>query len=135
MKELAEKLRRVESLLSDANGPFDLFGLFLREDSVDVWDLLVAASWLDPGKLVALRKIATKVQEELGADELTKISRIVIIEETNPALAAVQQAVSVEHGLAEIQNTTFFGLMIRHAFVITARRRLPPSQALQQAGG
>ena len=135
MKEIAEKLRKVERSLSDANGPFDLFALFLREDSAEVWDLLVAASWLNPNKLVALRDIAENVKAELGADELTKLSRIVIIEESNPALAAVQQAISIEHGLSEIQGSVFFGLMIRHAFVITSRRRPSPNQALQQTGG
>jgi len=135
MREIAEKLRKVERALSDVNGPFDLFALFLREDSADVWDLLVAASWLNPNKLVALRDIAEKVKAELGADELTKLSRIVIIEESNPALAAVQQAISIEHGLSEIQSSVFFGLMIRHAFVITSRRPPPPTQALQQMGG
>lgn len=135
MREIAEKLRTVEKALSDANGPFDLFALFLREDSADVWDLLVAAPWLNPDKLLALREIATRVQEELGPDELTKISRIVIIEENNPALAAVQRAIDVEHGLAELQSSMFFGLMIRHAFVITSRQGPPPDQALRQTGG
>ena len=58
MKAIAEKLRRVERALSDENGPFELFALFLREDSTGVWELLVSASWLDPNLLVALRTIA-----------------------------------------------------------------------------
>jgi len=72
---------------------------------------------------------------KLTPDELTKLSKIVIIEESNPALEAVQRATSVEHGLAEVRDSVFFDLPIRHAYIITSRRDQPPSQPVQQPGG
>jgi hypothetical protein len=51
-----------------------------------------------------------------------KLSRIVIIDSANPALGALQQAIHVEHGTAEIRDSNFFGLQIKHAFLITSKR-------------
>ena len=55
-------------------------------------------------------------------DDLSKLSRIAIIEQTNPALGAIQSAFHVEHGMAEVQSSNFFGLQIKHAYIITARK-------------
>ena len=43
MREQVEKLQNVEKNLSESKGQFELFALFLREDSPDKWDLLSAA--------------------------------------------------------------------------------------------
>ena len=61
------------------------------------------------------------------------LSRIVIIESTNPALEALQQAIHVEHGTAEIRDSNFFGLQIKHAYLVTCRQlqEQAPNQRLQ----
>ena len=122
MKALVEKLRKLEQEVATEKGPFQLFALFLREDAPDVWDLLVSAPWIEADKGAALRYLAIKLNESATPQELTILSRIVIIEQANPALAAMQSAMNVEHGSAEIQGSNFFGLQIKHAFVITSRR-------------
>lgn len=123
MKEIVKKLRKIESDLSTAKGPFDLFGLFLREDAPDVWDLLVAGSWIEQNKADALREISTTLQQQLTPSELTKLSRVVIIDDTNPALHAIAAALGVEHGTASVKDSNFFGLAIKEAFIITSRTR------------
>jgi hypothetical protein len=138
MKDLAEKLRRLERTLSDEKGPFSLFALFLREDAPDVWDLVVAAKWIEDDRPVALADISKRVRDSLRSDEITKISRVVVVERTDPALKAIASAMSIEHGLAEVANSTFFGLAIRHAFIITADLNPPLNKVLQRtaaAGG
>jgi len=122
MNAFAEKIRLVEQRISEEKGPFLLFALFLREDSPDLWDLLVSAEWIDKNKATALRFITQKLREVATEQELMKLSRIAIIEQSHPALGAVQSALNVEHGLAEIQNSNFFGLQIKHAFIVTSRR-------------
>lgn len=122
MKAFVEKLRVIERDLSTEDGPFLLFALFLREDPADYWDLLVAAPWMEADKGKALRSIASKLQAAAAPDELAKLSRIVIVEDTAPALAAIQSAISVEHGLTEIKDSSFNGLKIKHAYVITSQR-------------
>lgn len=122
MKETIDKFREIESSLSEEKGEFNLFALFLREDSANKWDLLVSAEWIEGNKSESLQIISQKIQEHLEKKELVNLSRIVLIEDDNPALEAFHRAISVEHGSAEIQESTFFGLQIKHAIVITSRR-------------
>lgn len=130
MKAFVEKLLQIEKRLSKEKGPFLLFALFLRDDSPDLWDLLVSAAWIDKDKSTALRLISQRLHDIASPDEIVKLSRIVMIEKSNPALGAVQSAVHVEHGIEEIQSSNFFGLQIKHAFVITSRKDTRQGAAL-----
>lgn len=138
MRRIAEKLRRLEGTLSTENGPFNLFALFLREDAPNVWDLVVAAKWIEDDKPAALADISRRVRDALRADEITKISRVVVVDRADPALKAIASAMPVEHGISEVASSTFFGLAIRQAFIITAELDPPPKKALLRtavAGG
>jgi hypothetical protein len=132
MKKLVEKLIEGEMSMSQKKGTFHLFALFLREDSPDKWDLVVAAPWIDKDKEAALKYIAQNIQKSLEKDELLKISRIVMIDEGNPALSALQRAFRTEHSLTEIKNSNFFGLQIKHAFIITSKRNGDPKPNTEQ---
>lgn len=122
MKELVEKLTTIEKETSAERGEYDLFALFPREDASNKWDILVSASWINDNKADALKYLAQKIQKAFTPEELFQISRIVIIERNNPALPALQQSIIIEHGAAEIKDSNFFGLQIKHAFLITSRR-------------
>jgi hypothetical protein len=122
MKEIVDKLVKVEQEMAAERGAFLLFALFLREDAPDVWDLVVASSWIAADRAGSLRYISEKIGSVLDPKELLKLSRIVLIELDNPALSALQQAVHVEHGTAEVKDSDFFGLRIKHAYLITSRR-------------
>lgn len=126
MKVLVEKLRTIEQRLSQEKGEFLLFALFLREDSPDVWDLLVSAPWIEKDKPQALRTIVQNVRREFTDQEMVLLSRVVLIEESNPALGAVQSAIHIVHGSIEVQNSNFFGLQIVHAYIITSQRDAQP---------
>lgn len=121
MKDFVNRLVEIERALSEEKGRFNLFALFLREDA-PTWDLLIAAPWADKGKPSTLKSIAQKLQKSLNKSELLMLSRIVIVDQGHPALAAIQKAIRIEHGRAEIINSTFFGLQIKFAYVITSRR-------------
>jgi hypothetical protein len=122
MNELAEKLRSLEPQIASEQGPFALFALFLRDNAPDLWDLLVSAPWIEVDKGSALRYIVSKLKEAITAAELTSLSRVVIIDGNNPALNAIHSAIHVEHGIAEVQESIFFGLRIKHAYIITSKR-------------
>lgn len=122
MKDIIEKLIRAEKEMAAEKGAFSLFVLLLREDAPDVWDLVVASPWIAEDKSSALRYISNKVSSVLEPNELVKLSRIVLIERDNPALAAFQRVAHVEHGIVEVKDSDFFGLRMKHAFLITSRR-------------
>ena len=123
MKEIAEKLKIQEQIMATEKGPFDLFALFLREDAPGKWDLVVAAEWIEKDKSTALKYIASNVQQVLTSEELIQLSRIAIIDESNPALDAFHKAVNIEHSIAEIQDSNFFGMQLKHVYLITSKRR------------
>ncbi|NLJ29091.1 MAG: hypothetical protein GX433_13945 [Deltaproteobacteria bacterium] len=109
MKTIVEKLIRAEREMSEDKGAFLLFAFSLREDAPDLWDLIVSAPWITQDKSGSLNYIAKKVQGVLSAEELLKLSRIVIIEQDYPALEAIHRVIHIEHGSAEILNNSFLG--------------------------
>jgi len=72
-----EKLQKFMKQVEARKGRFTLFGLFLREDSPGLWDLVLAAPWLENEKLKALGDLVQKMSETFGQDEVMTFSRIV----------------------------------------------------------
>jgi hypothetical protein len=122
MKALAEKLVSIEREAALEKGPFFLFALFLRENAPDVWDLLVSAPWIEADKFAAFQYLSKKLNKNLTKKELLALSRIVAINQTDPALASINSVMGVEHMCMEVENSNFFGLEIKHAYIITSRR-------------
>ncbi len=120
--ETLEKLASLERELSGEKGDFSLFGLFLREDAQDEdkWDILVAAPWLDADKKEGLAYLAKEIQQRLESDELLSISRIVVLERSNPTLEAIHKAVNVKHDRTEVRDSNFFGIQITRAYINTS---------------
>jgi len=124
MREQAEKLQKVEKSLSESKGQFELFALFLREDSPNKWDLLISADWARANKKASINAIIEEIKKVLTDQELLMLSRIIILDKDDAALKAIHQAMRVEHGLAEISDSNFFGLTIKHAYLITSQREV-----------
>lgn len=122
MKELVDKLGFIEREISLKRGDFSVFALLLREDAPDKWDLVVAAPWLERDKKSGLEVLTRKLRASLSSDELISLSRIVLLDEKDPTLEAIHRAVSVEHGNVEIYQSNFFGLEIKHGYVITSKK-------------
>ncbi len=125
-----EKLRQVMNEVAAEKGQFTLFGLFLREDAPDKWDLVVAAPWLEEGKLKALGEFAAKLAAVLGEQEVLSLSRIVTVNHDNPGLDAILTAVHIEGGRPmEVKESNFFGLAIKDAYIFRAARQEDPGAA------
>ncbi len=121
MKDLLGRFIEIERSVAQEKGGFSLYALFLREDEHDQWDMVIAAPWIEKDKKSALHYVANKVQQMFTPNEMLHISRIVIIETDNPALPAINQAIHIEHGSMEVKNSDFFGLQIKHAYIITSQ--------------
>ena len=122
MKELIDKLRQLETEISQKKGDFSLFALFLREDAQNKWDLVASAPWFWSDKKKTLDYLSKKLRSRLTSDEFLTLSRIVLIEESDPTLHALQQAFQVHHTPIEVQGCNLFGLQIQHAYIITSMR-------------
>jgi hypothetical protein len=134
MRELLDRFIQLERTLALEKGEFALFALFLREDAgygsgtsgysgySAKWDLIAAAPWIEGDRKEALSFITRSIQQVFTAAELSQLSRIVLVDLANPEVAAINRAVSVQHGQAEIRDSNFFGLQIKHAYIITSQR-------------
>lgn len=136
MKDLAKKLIPVEKMIAEEKGSFLLFALFLREDSPNLWDLLVCAPWIEANKGDALQYLVPKLQAVATPDELIRLSHIEIIEKKQPGLAAIQNEFCIEHELIEVNNRTFFDMQISQAYIITSQfesqKKAPNTQVNSQ---
>ena len=128
MKDSVAKFREIELLISTEKGPFNLFALFLREDSPNKWDLVLSAPWIKANDKETLDYFAEHLRSRLETEELISLSRVVLLDQDNLGLEAVHKVLSVEHGAAEIIDSNFFGMQIKHAFIITSKRQ-PASTA------
>jgi len=124
MRDQVEKFQNVEKSLSESKGPFELFALFLREDSPNKWDLLISADWARADKKASINIIVEEIRKVLSDQELLMLSRIIILDKDDATLKAIQKAMHVEHGLAELSDNNFLGLAIKHAYLITSRREI-----------
>ncbi len=125
--ELSEKFRALESRIAQDKGGFVLFALFMREDVPDRWDLIVSAPWVGANKREAVDYFVNQIKSQLGEQDLTSLSRIVVVDPEDAAVQAFNRAVEIEHGGVEVRDSNFFGLPIKHAFIITSKR--PPAPA------
>ena len=121
-EEMPAKFAILESDLASARGDFALFALFLREDVPDRWDLIVSAPWAVADQKSALDYVIAKIKSELGPDYLTLLSRIIFVDPTDVAVQNLNKAINVEHGAVEVRDSNFFGLAIKHAYIITSKR-------------
>ena len=103
-------------------GDLALFALFLREDAEDRWDLLVSAPWLERNEAAGLRYLSKKLMTKLSERELLEISRVVLIEQSDPGLRSLLKSTIVKGGsVREIENSRFAGLALRHGFIFEAK--------------
>jgi hypothetical protein len=126
-RELSEKFRDLESRIAADKGGFALFALFMREDVPDRWDLIVSAPWVGSDKREAVDYFVNQIKSQLGGQDLTSLARIVVVDPDDAAVRDLNRAVQIEHGGVEIRDSSFFGLPVKHAFIITSRR--PPAPA------
>jgi len=124
MKEQVAKFQKVEKHLSESKGQFELFALFLRENSPDKWDLLISAEWASANKKASIDTIIKETRKELTDQEFLMLSRIIILDKDDVALKSIHQAVQVKHGLSEISDSNFSGLSIKHAYLITSQKKV-----------
>jgi len=122
VSDLTDSFARLEAQIAKEKGDFALFALFLREYVPDCWDLIISAPWVVADRKGALDFFVNRIQSQLGAPALTDLSRIVFVDPQDVAVQNLNRAIHVEHGAVEVKDSNFFGLPIKHAYIITSKR-------------
>lgn len=126
MKEILDKFKSVVLSLEENYGSILLFALFLREDSLEKWDIVVSASWLNSSDKNAYTKVISKIQSILNSSELIEISRVVILDNTDPVVSFLQEVCPLTNGGFKETPKDFsvepfsekFGFTIRKAYIL-----------------
>lgn len=117
-----KKLIAILNEITAEKGEPNLFGLFLRREAPNVWDLFIASPWVEKDRRKALAYLADKVKAHFTSDELLSLSRIVILESHYPLLQAIFDAIPAGKEPAVFRNVDFLGLEIRRGYVLKAKR-------------
>lgn len=126
MKEILDKFKSVVLSLEEDYGSILLFALFLREDSLEKWDIVVSASWLNSSDKNAYTMVISKIQSILNVSELVEISRVVILDNTDPVVSFLQEVCPLTNGGFKETPKDFsvepfsekFGFTIRKAYIL-----------------
>lgn len=120
MSGIVKKLPLFEEDLLTERKPLTFLALFSRDYSELKYDLVVAAPWIDQDKKRGIAHVAETLHHHLNSEEILAISRIVVIEATNPLLADYTN----EYLLSEagqrpvaVAKQNFFGLDMQMAIL------------------
>jgi hypothetical protein len=117
MKEILEKFKSIVVNLEKDHGPILIFALFLREDPLEKWDIVVSASWLNPGDMNAYNTIIDRFQGVLTEVDLMQFSRVVILDDNDPVVSFLQDSCTITNGHIE----TFSGDVFSEKFKFTIK--------------
>jgi predicted sugar kinase len=121
VSKIVDAVKEIELELSREKGPFTLFAVFEHPDIPNRWDLVVAAPWVEQDNEQALRRIAAELKKHLSANEMQRVSRIVLLDASDASVRALTSEHNVEHGRLKIDEGSHYGLPVEHGYVITAR--------------
>lgn len=126
MKAILDKLKAVLSALEKEYGPILVFALFLRTDPLEKWDIVIAASWLNPNELSSYKIVNSKIQEMLLPSDLVQLARIVILSDHDPVVSFLQDSETVTNGhFGEVAGEVFtdkFGFTIKQAYLLRCQK-------------
>ena len=120
LDQAAKKLSALAKKIKAAKGPLEFLGLFLRDDSPDLWDLVIAAPWLKADRRASFEYIAEELREMMTGEELAGLSRVVILEHDGAVLKAFLEQFGSQTGLADVHFVTEGGAVIRKVYIIMA---------------
>lgn len=122
MNAMLERLKTIVLELEKEHGPILVFALFLREDPLEMWDIVVSASWLNSKEMKSYQLIGAKIQERLSESDLLQVSRVVILDATDPTTIFLQNSYSITNGkIEEISASPLsnrFGFTIKQAYLL-----------------
>ncbi len=120
MKDLIDRFIAVEKDIADEKGGFSLFALFLREEGINTWDLVVSAPWFGKDELATLKYISEKLRSHLRKQDYLNLSRIVLLDPDDERVRGLQNQFQTEHDKVEVRNAEFFDMQMSRAYIITA---------------
>ena len=121
MSEFIEKFKAIEKTIADEKGGIVLFSLFVREESIGKWDVVISAPWTRENWPEPLDYVIGVTHSRLTPAEIISLSAFFLLEPSEPFVREVNQMVQVEHGLVELRDVVLNGMAMTRAYIITSR--------------
>lgn len=125
MNEIIEHLKSVIKKL-EIEGPLLICAMFLREDSLEKWDIIIAATWLSSVEMKSYKIVSTELQNTLNPSELVQISRIVILDQDDPVVSFLLDLETIKNGGYKGLPTEIlsdkFGFKIKRAYLLRSQK-------------
>lgn len=132
MNGVLEKVKKVVLDLEKEHGSILVFALFLRQEPLGKWDIVISAPWLNSNDMESYQIVGSKIQEILPASELLQFSRVVVLDVSDPVVAFLQNGFSITNGgfqeIATEPLTNRFGFTIKHAFLLRCQKNIPKTE-------
>lgn len=126
MKEILEKLNTSLITLEKERGPVLIFALFLREDPLEKWDILVSAPWLNASDMDAYRIVVSDIRKELNSIDFMKFARLVILDPEDPVVPFLLELEPIKNGeykeLPIDELSERFKFTIKKAYILRAHK-------------
>ncbi len=120
MWKLIEKMKEVEREWSLKRGPFRLFTIVIRENAPEgLIDIVLSAAWITNEKTF-LDEFTASLGMLLNPEEIMSISRIVVLDISEPFIGRFLQWFRPGETSAELHDTVVNGISIKHAYLLTS---------------
>ena len=126
MNETILKLKSAITSIEKKNGPLVICALFLREEPLEKWDILISAPWLNPTEMVSYQAISDSLKEFLNDSEFIDISRIVILSQDDPVVSYLLNLDTISNGgFKELHTDVLserFKFIIKRAYLLRSQK-------------
>jgi len=126
MEQIIKKIKNAINSLESENDLLLICALFLREEPLEKWDIIISAPWLNPKELESYKKVSSKFQEFLTDSELLKFSRIVLLDQNDPVITYLLDLKSIKNGgyeeLAKDELSDKFKFTIKRAYLLRSQK-------------
>jgi len=98
MTSILEKLKKIAENVNAEKPRLHFFALVHRVDAPDRWDLLVSSDKLEPWSMDALKYVVAHLKKTLTADEITRISQVVVLPRDSKVISSLNQNPQIQAG-------------------------------------
>ncbi len=112
----------LEREIAAEKGDFTLFALFMRDEELELWDLVASAPWLWPDRQAGTAYLIEAIRSKKGKEVLSTLSRVVVVDPDAPSVMEIADAIGMQHGTVEVRDSVLLGQPIRHAYIFASQR-------------
>jgi hypothetical protein len=124
--EKTENFKAAIQSLEKEHGPLLICALFLREDGMGKWDIVIAAPWLNSSEMRSYEILSQKLKQFLSDSDFVHISRAVILDQDDPTVTYLLGLETIKNGgYKELSSDTLsdkFKFGIKKAYLLRSQK-------------